>query len=190
MKVAAISGTLLAAFMLAGCVTSTEPVRFQAGAQQQAVMRDGFSTLFSKRQHSIVRIASARRLFDRICAKSEAAAAWGDEFGDGAHEMIDTPVMDQVIGIALAVLVLTVNFGVLIWAFRKWPPHWPMVLWDTMRAVRITRRQWQFFSVILVLFIVAWYTRYSYIPSGGPGLVNRLDHWTQSVQICDYSQCR
>jgi hypothetical protein len=61
MKVTAVSGVLLAAFLLSGCAISTEPMRFQAGPHQQRVMRDGFSMLFSKREHSIVRVTSVTR---------------------------------------------------------------------------------------------------------------------------------
>lgn len=61
MKVTAVSGVLLAGFLLSGCAISTEPMRFQAGPHQQRVMRDGFSMLFSKREHSIVRVTSVTR---------------------------------------------------------------------------------------------------------------------------------
>jgi hypothetical protein len=61
MKLTAVSSVLLAGSLLSGCATSTEPMRFQAGPHQQRVMRDGFSTLFSKREHSTVRVQAVSR---------------------------------------------------------------------------------------------------------------------------------
>lgn len=46
----------------AGCVT-TETVRFQAGAQQQALVRDGRSALVSRKKDSLVMVSPASREF-------------------------------------------------------------------------------------------------------------------------------
>src|SRR4051794_7584832 len=51
---------LVAGLSLAGCA-STEGVRFQALAQQQALVRDGRAALVSKKQNSIVMISPAGR---------------------------------------------------------------------------------------------------------------------------------
>jgi hypothetical protein len=55
---------LMAGLSLAGCA-STEGVRFQALAQQQALVRGGRAALVSKKQSSIVMISPAARQMEK-----------------------------------------------------------------------------------------------------------------------------
>jgi hypothetical protein len=61
MKKTFSAGAICAGLLLSGCMTANDPVRLKAGLQQQAIMRDGYSSLFSKRAHSMVRVASITR---------------------------------------------------------------------------------------------------------------------------------
>ena len=56
-----LTALLVSTLALAGCMTASEPVRFQAGPQQQAVIRDGHGALISKQARSFVSLASVTR---------------------------------------------------------------------------------------------------------------------------------
>ena len=57
-----ITAVITAPVFLAGCVT-TETVRFQPTAQQQAIVRDGKAALVSQKKTSIVMVSPAARQF-------------------------------------------------------------------------------------------------------------------------------
>src|SRR5688572_13023770 len=62
MKIRKAVAAIAAAALAAGCVT-TETVRFQPSAQQQALMRDGRAALVSRKKNSIVMVSPASRQF-------------------------------------------------------------------------------------------------------------------------------
>src|SRR5215212_2803898 len=62
MTITKIAAAALATAILSGCA-SHDVARFQAGANQQSIIRDGRSAIVSKRKGSIVLVSPASREF-------------------------------------------------------------------------------------------------------------------------------